>query len=159
MCGSKLDARRSADMPGAAIWVRARAQDVARLWPHRAVRDCYRPDTMSNLWAAIASRQFQRRASLQTGRIQAAALYHPEIAAVPEIAFPEFACGRYFSRIVLLMPVRSTCRAWRPRLFTTPAGSTKLFHARAAGGRGVCATIGVGLTLCRCIRWSGIVSS
>ena len=59
---------------------------------------------MANFWAAIAARQLDRLDEMRAGRIRVAADYQRELAALPEIGFPQFATGRYLSRIVLTMP-------------------------------------------------------
>ena len=66
--------------------------------------DHYRPATMANFWAAIANPQLERLEAMVSGRIRVAADYHCELAELPEIGFPQFAEGRYLSRIVLTMP-------------------------------------------------------
>ena len=77
---------------------------AARLHSGAGFSDYYRPATMANFWAAIADRQLERLEEMLAGRIRVAADYHRELTTMPEIGFPQFATGRYLSRIVLTMP-------------------------------------------------------
>ena len=104
---------------------------AARLHSGAGPSDYYRPATMANFWAAIAARQLGRLEEMLAGRIRVAADYQRELAALPEIGFPQFAKGRYLSRVVLTMPTGTDVPSLRARLaargvmtrgaYTTPA--------------------------------------
>lgn len=56
---------------------------------------------ISNLEAALALVQLERLASLRAAKIRVAGLYH---AALGGVLFPQYAPGRYLSRIMLALP-------------------------------------------------------
>ncbi len=89
---------------------------AARLWPRGISKDYYQPAAMGNFWAAIACRQFDRLDAMRAGRIRVASDYQRELAALPEVGFPQFATGRYLSRIVLMMPECAAVAPLRARL-------------------------------------------
>ena len=59
---------------------------------------------MANLWAAIALPQLSRLDRMIAGRIRVAREFHEELSRAPGIDFPQYAQGRYLSRIVLALP-------------------------------------------------------
>lgn len=62
------------------------------------------PARLGNLEASIALVQLRRLADIRTAKIEAAAAYHAALAELPDITFPQYAPGRYLSRIMLALP-------------------------------------------------------
>jgi dTDP-4-amino-4,6-dideoxygalactose transaminase len=70
-------------------------------WPPAAPRSAAR---IGNLDAAIARAQLNRLARLETAKIGVAEMYHGELCRIPGVGFPQYAPGRYLSRIMISLP-------------------------------------------------------
>ena len=75
-----------------------------------------RPARISNLEAAIALVQLERLAALRGAKVKVAGLYH---AALAGIDFPQYAPGRYLSRIMLTLPAGVELAPFRAALART----------------------------------------
>jgi dTDP-4-amino-4,6-dideoxygalactose transaminase len=71
---------------------------------------------ISNLEAAIALAQLRRLGRLRTAKVAAAEAYHAALARVPGAGFPQFAPGRYLSRVMLSLPAAADLDAVRREL-------------------------------------------
>lgn len=69
------------------------------------------PARIGNLDAALALAQLERLAALRSAKIEVAAMYHAALDG--SIAFPQFAPGRYLSRIMLALPPGVELAAFR----------------------------------------------
>ncbi|MFL9923601.1 DegT/DnrJ/EryC1/StrS family aminotransferase [Herbaspirillum lusitanum] len=73
---------------------------------------------IGNLDAGIARVQLQRLSQIHADKKRIAEIYHHEFLELPEIGFPQYAPGRYLSRIMLSLPEGSdlgACRAYLHR--------------------------------------------
>jgi dTDP-4-amino-4,6-dideoxygalactose transaminase len=77
--------------------------------PSRAAR-------ISNLEAGIALAQLKRLASLRAGKIAAAEAYRAAVAGIDVVGFPQYAPGRYLSRVMLSVPASINVVALRREL-------------------------------------------
>lgn len=59
---------------------------------------------ISNLDAAIACVQLNRLLRLEMAKIGVAQMYHDELCNIPGVGFPQYAPGRYLSRIMISLP-------------------------------------------------------
>lgn len=59
---------------------------------------------ISNLEAGIALAQLERLPQLRAAKIAAAEAYHAALARLPGVTFPQYAPGRYLSRVMLSAP-------------------------------------------------------
>ena len=71
---------------------------------------------IANLDAAIALAQLARLPRLRSGRIACAEAYHAALPAAYGIGFPQYAPGRYLSRVMLSLPPATDLDALRERL-------------------------------------------
>jgi len=62
------------------------------------------PARISNLEASIALVQLGRLARIRAAKVDALETYHAALAAIPGVAIPQYAPGRYLSRIMLGLP-------------------------------------------------------
>jgi dTDP-4-amino-4,6-dideoxygalactose transaminase len=62
------------------------------------------PARISNLEASIALVQLRRLAGIRAAKIEAAGAYQAALAELPGVAIPQYAPGRYLSRIMLTLP-------------------------------------------------------
>lgn len=62
------------------------------------------PARIANLDAALALAQLARLPRIRERKLKAAQDYHTALARVPGVGFPQFAAGRYLSRIMLSLP-------------------------------------------------------
>lgn len=67
-----------------------------------AVADC--PARIGNMEAGIALAQLDRLPAICDRKTLVAEWYHRELRNVPEVRFPQYAAGRYLSRVMLLLP-------------------------------------------------------
>lgn len=93
---------------------------------------------ISNLEASIALIQLTRLEQIQAAKNRATEIYHRELQDWPGIAFPQYAPGRYLSRIMLLLPAGVDMPACRKFLdekrIGTRLGYTVPFPSQTATG-------------------------
>src|SRR5262245_42206981 len=70
----------------------------------RAGQDFFVPARMSNLDAAIASRQLTHLSARCEARIRLATLFAGELSRVKGVSFPQYAAGRYLTRFMVAVP-------------------------------------------------------
>ena len=69
------------------------------------------------------------------GRKHVADLYHQNIRGRPHIGFPQYAPGRYLTRIVLTLPAGANLAAIRAELHRTGIPTRKGYPVYTAGGK------------------------
>jgi dTDP-4-amino-4,6-dideoxygalactose transaminase len=93
---------------------------------------------ISNLEASIALIQLRRLEQILASKNRVTGIYHRELQDWPGIAFPQYAPGRYLSRIMLLLPEGVDMPACRKFLdekcIVTRLGYTVPFPSQAATG-------------------------
>lgn len=82
----------------------------------RAGKTTTKPARIGNLEASVALVQLRRLASIRAAKIETAAAYHAALADLPDVVFPQYAPGRYLSRIMLLLPAWVDLAALRREL-------------------------------------------
>lgn len=82
-------------------------------WPRAVPREAAR---IGNLDAAIARVQLNRVARLETAKIGVAEMYHAELGTIAGVGFPQYARGRYLSRIMISLPPALDLPAFRAAL-------------------------------------------
>lgn len=102
------------------------------------VRNHYRPARMSALDAAIALPQIARLPAFVEARRDVIALYARALSG-SEIEFPQFAPGRYLSKVVLLLPEGQSISDTKRRL--ADAGMASRMGYRSIGGATLRATM------------------
>jgi dTDP-4-amino-4,6-dideoxygalactose transaminase len=74
------------------------------------------PARISNLEAAIALAQLRRLTAIRVAKTAALEAYHAKLSALPGVTVPQYAPGRYLSRIMLSLPASVDSAALRAAL-------------------------------------------